>query len=511
MYTHIALEILEPRADYIQFAELTFYQGTSDISSGGTPYASSEFWTWLAALAFDGVESTQSSSEQPLPQGRLLIGTALAAPIAGFESYRVVARDKYPDGIPRAWRVGLSTGTRLARDPFDYDWVETRRDIPAFTASESRIFYSTHATVSTSFIAQITASATTSQTAPVYIANITAGLLGITGAATGTLTLPNGQTGQSVSGLGIGMTATGAGRSQLKRYDVCEVTVRKRSEGGAVQITFTLPEGYPKATITRYVAGTLQQPTTVLNGTPQPGGRYLFGYNKHGATDPTRRGMAWDLQAYVDRFGEEPNALDGHTFDYWITPQTADGKAGDPVVVTNVSPRRSVNAEMDIDLKTLLYHRLRYHAAFFAESNVFVGRQDHINGSKGLPQVLFKVRHVLTERPIGRRDAGETIETYTMTYRGIVDIMVVCDDPGQRDRLGDHMRLHLLSDFGLLESLDYVGLNLNDQDGHINLAEINYYTRELSLEGMLEATVNKEKDVTVKPIVVYPFVPYPCQ
>ena len=511
MYTHLALEIITPRTSYVQFAELAFYDAAGTlVSEGGAPYANSEFWLWLAQLAFDGIPETQFSTTQPLPAGRLLIGTVLANPIAGITSYQITARDIYPEGIPETWRVGLSTGARLVRDPYDYDWVDVRRNVAPFAPGETRTYERYPVGINATLPVRLTGSSAVSSDVPHYQTAITARLGALYATSSAALTIPTPQQGTSVSSLLVGITGVMQVRHKDHREDVCEVTAIRRPEGGAVQLTFTLPDGYREVRVDRYPAGQTHNPVTIFEGVPQRAGRYRFGFSKSNPTDPQQRGMVYDLEAFSDRFVDVPNRIDTHTFDYWLMPKNDTGYTDDWVVVRNVTPKRLVHADMELDLKTTLYHRLRYHAGMFTEAPVWVGRQDHINGSQPMPQVLFKVRHVLTERPLGRTEQADSYTEHTSVFRAVCDIIVVCEDPGSRDRLGDHFRLHLLTDFGLLESLDYQSLKLNDQDNHINLPEINYYTRELSLEGDLDAYVTRVKDVTIPPIVVYPFEPYKC-
>ena len=261
------------------------------------------------------------------------------------------------------------------------------------------------------------------------------------------------------------------------------ILAEPRPEGGAVRIRFMRPEGYPEVRVLRAPEGVdLTGPDDpaghlVWDGPPRPSRPYPFVHRPDPDLPEALAGEVWDLEAFPAGWEDERNALDGGRWVYWLWPKRG-GDYGEPATVA-VEVARRAEARLVLDVKKLLYHRLRYHGE---PKGVFVALQEHVHAEKPLPQALIKARYTLAERAMGGVDG-------VSTFRAIGEVLVLADAPGKRDELAMHLSLRLLSDFPLLEALGWDGLTLSRMDRMLDLGDAVLYGAELTLEGVVDAYV----------------------
>ncbi|WP_172958668.1 hypothetical protein, partial [Thermus scotoductus] len=188
-------------------------------------------------------------------------------------------------------------------------------------------------------------------------------------------------------------------------------------------------------------------------------------------------GEVWDLEAFPAGWADERNALDGGRWTYWLWPRAGD-VYGEPATVS-VEVARRAEVRIILDVKKILYHRLRYHGE---SRGVFVALQEHLHTEKPFPQALIKARYALAERAMGDVDG-------VSTFRAVGEILLLADTPGKRDELAMYVTMRLLSDLPLLEALGWDGLTLSRADRMLDLGDAVLYGAELTLEGAVDAYV----------------------
>ncbi|MDW8358099.1 hypothetical protein [Thermus sp.] len=161
-----------------------------------------------------------------------------------------------------------------------------------------------------------------------------------------------------------------------------------------------------------------------------------------------------DLQAFPAAFGEERRPLEGGRWTYHVWPKTPEGQYGEPATAT-VAVRREAEARLVLDVKRVLYQRLRFHGE---ARGVFVALQEHVHEQKPLPQALIKARYALAERAFGDRDL-------TATFRAVAGGPLPGGKPGTAGWLALYFTARLLADFPLLEALGWDGLTLTRATG----------------------------------------------
>lgn len=277
-----------------------------------------------------------------------------------------------------------------------------------------------------------------------------------------------------------------------------------RPEGGAVRFVFTQPAGYPEVHV-------LRMPTGVAPTSPtDPQGRLVFsGLPKRAEADwrvrlfaenPTleRRGAVWDLQAYEGYGSEERAVVDGSA-DYWFWPKNG-ATFGDPVKQA-VTVSRSLNSFLVLNVKQVLYNRLRYHAAATTPTTTVL-EQEHIAEGQAYPQVLLKVRHAIQTRDLSE-GSTESGSIRSVTWRATADLLILATDPGQRNTLSAHFRTRLQGDLWLLEELGWQGLELSDQDRLNDLGDAQVYANEMTLSGLVDGHLTIGPSYTVQDLAAY--------
>lgn len=261
---------------------------------------------------------------------------------------------------------------------------------------------------------------------------------------------------------------------------VLHLLAEPRPEGGAVRLFLTLPQGYPWVRVLRTPEGTpLAGPEDpggflVWDGPPRPSRAYPF--VREPRPSLPEGGEVWDLEAFPAAFGEERRPLEGGRWTYHVWPKTPEGQYGEPATAT-VAVRREAEARLVLDVKRVLYQRLRFHGE---ARGVFVALQEHVHEQKPLPQALIKARYALAERAFGDRDL-------TATFRAVAEVLLLAESPGQRDELALYFTARLLADFPLLEALGWDGLTLTRADRMLDLGSAVLYGAEMALEGILDA------------------------
>lgn len=265
---------------------------------------------------------------------------------------------------------------------------------------------------------------------------------------------------------------------------LAHVLAEPRPEGGAVRITFMRPPGFPEVRVLRAPEGVdLSGPDDpggylVWDGPPKPSRPYPFIHHPDPGLPEELAGEVWDIEAFPASWAEDRNALDGGRWTYWLWPR-AGGTYGEPVRVT-VEVVRRAEARLVLDVKRVLYHRLRYHGE---PRGVFVALQEHVHAERPLPQLLVKARYVLSERAVG----GDL--QAVSTFRAVGEVILLADSPGKRDELAIYFTHRLLSDLPLLEALGWDGLTLSRLDRMMDTGEALLYAAEWSLEGVVDAYV----------------------
>lgn len=268
---------------------------------------------------------------------------------------------------------------------------------------------------------------------------------------------------------------------------ITQLFVDSRPEGGAVRLTFALPEGWPEVHILRMAPGRVPLSPTdpaghlVYSGIPRAAGPDWRVWHSS-ANDSARRGLVWDLQAYEYVRNDERNLVDG-TWDYYLYAK--NGAAfSDPVLYT-VEVQRRLQAYMSLDIKNLLYNRMRYHAT---DKKVQVLQQEHVMEGGRLPQVLLRVRHAVQSRDASEGESEQGV-LRAVTFRATGEALILADDPQQRNDLILHFRTRLMGDFALLETLGWQGLELEDNDLLRDLSDRQVYAATLSLSGWVDGYI----------------------
>lgn len=265
---------------------------------------------------------------------------------------------------------------------------------------------------------------------------------------------------------------------------VSYLTAEVRPEGGAVRLAFSLPSGFPQVLVLRLPAGSPApdpqspppQAREVFAGQPEPGPPYRF--IRNAAEAPLQRGQVWDLEAFVDGHDDEPNRIEGATWDYWVFPR-GDSYGEGTRVTANIA--RTLTTGLSVNVKNLLYQRLRYHARAVGAT---VAQQEHLIEGQPLPQMLLKVRHALQERHASEeRDRERSVRA--VTYRVTADVLILADDPRERNALVVQLRERLLGDLWLLEELGWTGLTMSDADQIADKEDAVLYGSAFTLEGIV--------------------------
>lgn len=277
---------------------------------------------------------------------------------------------------------------------------------------------------------------------------------------------------------------------------ISSLLTQPRPEGGAVWFSFALPEGFDEVRVLRVEAGeTLTGPDdpaahVVFDGTPEP----AEPYNRSALleTHPLPRYGVWDIQAFTDRFSDEENIIDTVAWTYLFYARAADGRYGEPVEVT-FTPARHLDVFFMTDVKDLVYQRARYHALL---TKAFVAKQEHVHLHKGPPQVIVKIRQNLEQIMLGAEMVGQADET-TAVFHSVAEVLILCSEPMERDELGNYFTERFLGDLELLNELGWDGLSLSTRDGMMETQEELFYTREITLDGKIDAIISRGHTYTV--------------
>jgi hypothetical protein len=266
------------------------------------------------------------------------------------------------------------------------------------------------------------------------------------------------------------------------------ITTTARAEGGAVRISFGMPKGYPHVRVLRVPEGTPvggpedESAHLVWDGPPRAGEpSYRFARNLEGTLE---RGEIWDLQAFGDRFDDAANLIDGHAWDYYLWPK--HGSSYGESVMVKVTPQRSLHAYMALQVKDLVYQRARYHAA---PRGVFVLKDEALH-RQGPPLLQIAERYVLADIHLGSEDDGDG-SARTATFRGIAEARLLARTPAQRDELGDYFMMRFLGDLELFGELGWDELGMSARDNMADLGDALYYTREITLDGIVDAYIER--------------------
>lgn len=264
---------------------------------------------------------------------------------------------------------------------------------------------------------------------------------------------------------------------------ISHLLAESRPEGGAVRLTFSLPPDHEVLVLRVPEGAPAPDPNNpppaarvVFMGVPEEGPPYRFIRNP--AVIPLRRAQVWDLEAFSDGHDDEPNRIDGASWDYWVFPK-AD-LYGEGVKIT-AEVVRTLSAWLSVNVKDLLYQRLRFHAR---PVGCTVAQQEHLIEGQPLPQALFKVRHTLVERHASQeRDEKRSLRA--VTYRASADVLLLADDPRERNTLVRHFRERILGDLWLLEELGWTGLTMSDLDQLADKQDGVLYASTFTLEGLI--------------------------
>ena len=268
-----------------------------------------------------------------------------------------------------------------------------------------------------------------------------------------------------------------------------------RPEGGAVRLTFGMDAEVKEVRVLRVPAGAIvtgpddPQATVVFYGTPARGEAFYRFERNSSEDDP--RGEVWDLEAYADSFGDSENRIDGSRWDYHLFPR-GEYTWGEPVVL-KVDCRRTAQAELMLDVKALVYSRARYHGL---SKGVFAIKQESLH-DRAPPIIQVKARHTLTEVFLGEEDDGEG-SIVTATFRAVAEARLLASSPAERDTLGDFFTSRLLGDLNLFGALGWDGLGLSTSDSMVDLGAALLYTREITLDGLVDAAVRREHTLSLR-------------
>ncbi len=265
-----------------------------------------------------------------------------------------------------------------------------------------------------------------------------------------------------------------------------------RAEGGAVRISFGMPAGFPHVRVLRTPTGVpVTDPNDtaahlVWDGPPQQGEpSFRFARN----LDTADRGQIWDIQAFADQFNDRVNLIDDQSWDYHLWPRS--GATFGQVSRVTVRPRRTVNTYLTLNIKDLVYQRGRYHAA---PRGVAVIKHQALQGHAP-PLLQIAERYVLTHIHIGSEDREGGGESQMATLRGIAEARLIARTPAERDELGEYFMLRFWGDLGLFGELGWDELGLNARDSMVDLVDAMYYAREITLDGIVDAYLDRNAEI----------------
>jgi len=273
-----------------------------------------------------------------------------------------------------------------------------------------------------------------------------------------------------------------------------------RGEGGAVKLSFTLAQDFSEVRVLRVLTGvsitgpTDPTATLVFDGVPDAGESE---YYTEVSASPPPRGEVWDLQAFPDDFEDISNLIEDVTFDYYLYPSDGVGGYGIGSLVSGVTPTRTISTEFVLNVKDLAYQRARLHAR---NLNIFAAKMENLHDREP-PALLIKTRATLTSIDIGVVPLRGTNAT-TCTFRTIMEFLLITRTPRERDDYGDTILERLLGDLTLFGALGLDELSIQYTDGLELVGEEPFYTREISVSGLVDALIKHSLPLNIGDIQV---------
>ncbi|WP_027894452.1 DUF4114 domain-containing protein [Calidithermus chliarophilus] len=265
-----------------------------------------------------------------------------------------------------------------------------------------------------------------------------------------------------------------------------------RPEGGAVHLLFSLPSPAARVRVIRLPAGQAPASPTdpaarlVFEGDPLRVGAFPFHLRPDPPRDPELYAEVFDLEAFAYSFGDDANAIEGQEWDYYL--YALEGGAYSEAVRVRARPQRTARHRLRLEVKPLLYQRLKYHAQD-AEGGVFVAMEESLHEGHPFPVVLAKARYVLATRHLGHTRQAEG-EELAVTYRAVGEVLILARDPGERDRLARHFRDRLVCDLSLFELLGWEDVKLQGSDVMQDFQDAVFYGHTLALDGEVDGFIS---------------------
>jgi hypothetical protein len=253
-------------------------------------------------------------------------------------------------------------------------------------------------------------------------------------------------------------------------------------QGGAIHITFSMPEDSQKVRITR---------TTINTPITDPSAKVLIdaipdeGPYDERYTEDTPRGEYYDLETAPEFHNQKHNEVVAKGYSYHL--ESWDGTAWSTPVIVSATEQRRMTMIKGLDVKSMLFQRLSYY--FLPYPKVKVHKTEYQTDQDSNQQVLVQTRAMFKGFDIGEITRSDGYGRHAF-FTIIAEIRLKVNTSERRDEYGHFILERFLSDFPLFEAKGWKELTLNYRDTlEANDEKEPSYCRDFTLDGEIHHLV----------------------